>query len=73
MPESTDQSPEYMNVAQVAEFLSVSPATIHRWRRGIGVSEPLPSIKVSASKILFDVAAVRGWMDELGGDRWEEE
>lgn len=68
-----EPSREYMTVEQMAKFLSVSPTTIHRWRQGVGVPDPLPSIRVTRRKILFDVAAVRGWLDEIHGEEWEEE
>ncbi len=56
---------EYLNTAQMAILMQCSTATIYRYAKR--KKNPLPTVKLSRNKLLFDLAVVRSWMDEIGG------
>ncbi len=52
-----------LTTRQVADFLSVSPATVlRRWRAG-----ELPGIRLASNVLRFDPAELEAWLDERHG------
>jgi len=54
--------PEFMDTRQVARYLKVTVDTVYNYRKGRGVSRPLPFIKINRRKIVYDLLAVRRWL-----------
>lgn len=67
-----DDDREYVNARQLAEFLQCSVSTVWRYRNGNGVPSPLPCIRLNSRRVLFDLAVVRSWLDDIGGFSVEE-
>ena len=63
--------PEFMDTRQMARYLKVSKETIYNYRKGKGVRHPLPFIRLTQRKIVYDLVAVRRWLrkESLNGNQ----
>ncbi len=56
--------PEFMDTTQIARYLKCSIWTIQRYRKGVGVKNPIPFIRLTNRKIVYNRAEVRRWLLE---------